>query len=1267
MKGRLLRWQTWLLIVVCIVVNLVGRIIAAKLVLPFWLDAIGTLSAAIVFGPVGGAVCGLLTNLILGLESVSNLAYAIVSVGIGVSVGYFYPRAKKHDFFMIIATSVFAGIVAVILSTPLNMLLYAGRTGNEWGDGLIDMISQDVNVPLLCTILGEAFVDIPDKALSVIIATGAIQIYRKYFKNRLIKATSMLLLISLCGIFFGMDVHAQNYGADYAPTMYDTDEGLATIEINALTQTNDGFIWAGTYAGLYRCDGARFYEINLDDRISNVMQMYVDMNGRLWIGTNDSGIACYNPDTKDIVFYDMESGFPSNSIRSICEDDEGNIYVGTVTSMAMIRTDGTLKVFDDYELYGVRSITSRNNVVAGVTNQGELFFLRDEKFVCKTTLDEDNVSFEVIEAGPGDEYLVGTSDNFVVKVRLQRNDILIGKKYAAGDARYFNKLLYSEDNNGYFYCCESGNGFITEEGKVTDLSTDSFNSAVSDVIVDYQGNLWYASNKQGIIRYSWNPFQDIFAKAKVPGDVVNSVLIHNGLLYVGTNSGLKTIDLKTYYSVPIDNPELFDGVRIRDITEDSKGNLWFSTYGKDGLIEIKNDGIVQTFNEKTKGTEGSKFRLAVELSDGTILASTSTGLNYIKGGDVVATLGEKDGINAQILSLVETDAGTVLAASDGDGLYVIRNGEIIGHIGEEAGLDSLVILKIVPCGDSSYILVSSNSLYYYSNGNARKLNKFPYKNNYDVFLAEDGNAWVCSSAGIYIVDKEELINNGEYNYTLLNKSRGLYSSLTANSKNAFMGGSLYLCCADGVRRIPVNTDDLYDTQYSIRISKLVAEDNEVLPQSDGSYVIPAVSGRIHFEIAVLNFALSNPLLHIYLEGAQDSGITCLQKDIQPLTYMNLPFGDYELHVQVLDVSGSEVVRDEVFKVVKESQIFERLYFKVYLFTVCVLFVLFLGWLIGSIRAGITNLEHWQQEAKIDPMTGFWNKGFSQQELTLVCSKDKGLLMVIDLDNFKLVNDLHGHETGDKVLIRFAELIRSCIRDGDFAGRIGGDEFIVFINGTAEESAVAEKARYLNEEIQKAGVAIVGSDFSIPLGVSIGAVPVPDEGTDYPELFRMADKALYNVKQNGKHGYAVYRNSSSNITDTGTEQGSNLAGLRMILGERGGSKGAYLVDFDKLQMVYRLFVRMSKRTFVNIWIVQFTLTNDDGYEVAEDVMERFVEVLSLNLRSNDVVAPNGKNKVIVIMTDTGSREGQTPLERIVNKWNETPGHEGYTLKYETEDM
>ncbi|WP_197029594.1 ligand-binding sensor domain-containing diguanylate cyclase [Butyrivibrio sp. AE3004] len=1268
------KWQTCLLIAVCVFINLIGRSFAEHFQLPFWLDSIGTIITAIELGPVGGAVCGAFSNILLGIITVNikTLAYLIVSVCIGVSVGLFYPKASTQTAFKVASTAVLTGIVAVAVSTPMNLYLYGGRTGNIWGDGLIDMIARDVNVPVLCTCLGEAFVDIPDKALSVLLASGMIKLYYIFIDRRKKSTADSALLwllvpvIVMTSMTFSINAKAIDMSSEYAATTYDTDDGLATVEINAIAQTNDGYIWAGTYAGLYLCDGYRFEEIVLDERISSVMVLYVDSEGMLWIGTNDSGLACFNPTDRTIRFITEEDGLPSDSIRAICEDTDGYMYVGTATALCMFGKDGKIQTFDDDGIKVVTSLTCNSkDVVAGVTMAGELFIIKNHEYVDKIGLDDENTKFGAVAAGERDEFYAGSTSNYVIQVNVSDDKIELGKKYTIGHSEYFNKLYYSPQNNGFFCGLENSCGFLTKEGKFTEMTTDSFNGAVKDIMVDYQGNVWFASNKQGIVRYSWNPFTDIFARAGVNPEVVNCTLIKDGMLYVGTNNGLVTIDLKTFYAVPIDFPELFKDVRIRYLMEDSKGNLWVSTYGKHGLIEIKADGTIDTYNERNKNTNGSRFRLTMELEDGTIIAASTTGINFINGGVVTGTMGEKEGLTTQVLSMVDIGHGYVELGTDGEGIMIIKDGEIIHQYGKDDGMGSLVIMKIVPCGDNEYLYVTSNALYHYKDEKVTKLTNFPYNNNYDVFFTEDGYAWISSSAGIFIVKKSDLLENGEYNYMLLNKGRGLYSALTANSENSYYNGSLYLCCADGVRRIAIADENVVDTDYTITISKLTANNEIIEPDENGNYVIPAISGRITFDVAALNFTLSDPLLHIFLEGTGDDGITCKQKEMKSLSYINLPYGDYTLRVQVYDSAGKDIVREEKFHITKESQIFERTYFKAYLIFVCTLFVMFIGWLIGNIRMGITNMEKLEKEARIDPMTGFWNKGYTQLALEEICKESKGILMMIDLDNFKLVNDVFGHETGDKVLAKFAELVRSCVREDDFVGRIGGDEFVAFIQGTSEEGAVAEKERFLNEEILKSGEEIMGQDMGIPLGVSIGAVATTDEGDEYANLFRKADKALYSVKQNGKHGYFMYKNSSINAGEE--VQAAGVAGIKMVLEERGIQKGAYFVDFDKLQMAYRLFSRMAKRTIVNIWLVQFVMTRDDGEDVDDKVMERFVEVLTASLRSNDVMAMNGKNKVILILTVIDAENGHTPIERIINQWNSLEGHEGYSLTYETEGM
>ncbi len=1274
---RFKSWRSYLLIAVCVVVNIVGRTIATKLQPPFWLDTVGTIIAAIQLGPLGGGITGAFTNILLSYDSVPDLLYIIVSVAIGVSVGILYPKDKRFDAFGIVATAVLAGLISVVLSTPLNIIFHDGAVRNIWGDNLIIMLSQSLNVPWMCTFFGQAFVDIPDKALCSFIAVSVLG-FHKYIKTKNNEKKNntavMIFLIIAAGsvMSFGTAISAAaksnaDFSSEYAAISYDTEDGLASGEINAVAQTPDGYIWAGTYSGLYRYDGHKFENAELDERISNVMQLYVDSKGNLWIGTNDSGIACYNPETGEKVFYSAENGLSSNSIRAICEDDEGNIYVGTVTQLCVISHDGQVKEYENTELYGVRTMDMYDGIINGVTNGGEVFFIKNGNTINVSSMEDDNnVYYAAVAAGRNGEYLVGTSAGYALRVRVSDDGKMETiKQIQTGETSYFNKILYSEENEGFFFCCENGLGFIDNENHVTDLSQEEFNSSVGDVIIDYQGNIWFASNKQGILRFSHNPFEDIFAKAQIASDVVNALLIKDDILYIGMDRGLEAINLTSFAKVDFNNSNMFEGVRVRHLMEDSKGNLWVSTYGQDGLIELKSDDSVMSYNESTAGTVGGRFRLAMELSDGTILAVSSTGLNYIKDGKVTKTLSEADGLTTQILSMVQESDGKVVAGSDGDGVFIIENGEITDRINEEDGLESPVVLKVVPCSEG-YIFVTSNALYHYSDGLASRLNAFPYSNNYDVYISDAGEAWVSSSAGIYVVNEKDLLENKEYSYTLLNRTRGFYTSLTANAHNVINSEDLYLCCTDGVRRISTTSYNSFDNDYNIRISRLTAAD-EVVSETDGIYRIPAVQGRIEFDVAVLNFTLSNPFLKIFLEGAQDDGITCFQNEMQSLVYTNLPYGNYKLHVQVINPADMSVIREEEFPVIKDSQLYERNYFKIYLLFVIVMFIFFIGWIIERIRRGMTNMKTWQKEATIDPMTGLLNKAASKRELTALCKTKKGILMMIDLDSFKLVNDLYGHDMGDRILIRFADIIRSCIRENDLAGRMGGDEFIAFIQGTSEESAVAEKAYVLNKEIVKSAKEFMGDDMTIPLGASIGAVVVPDQGTEYDKLFGYADKALYNVKQNGKHGYAMYRKSGGRITGDEDNQNIGIAGIRKILGERNEGKGAYKVDFDKLQAIYRTFVRLSKRVDARVWIVQFMVNPPEGQELSPDVVEQFYEILAGTLRTNDVVALNGKSQVLAIMTDIEPSNGAAPIERILKRWNDAPGHDGYDVTYETEAL
>lgn len=163
------------------------------------------------------------------------------------------------------------------------------------------------------------------------------------------------------------------------------------------------------------------------------------------------------------------------------------------------------------------------------------------------------------------------------------------------------------------------------------------------------------------------------------------------------------------------------------------------------------------------------------------------------------------------------------------------------------------------------------------------------------------------------------------------------------------------------------------------------------------------------------------------------------------------------------------------------------------------------------------ISRWKEAADNDALTGIYNrKGLEEKILGILNSSrdSKGVLLFLDLDDFKQINDSKGHAFGDKVLRTVAEKIKSCVRSTDVVGRIGGDEFIVFLNGVGEKNAALKKAEEIDRKIQD---GLNG----YPVTVSIGIAQFPEDGAEYDVLIKRADQALYYSKNKGKNRYTFY--------------------------------------------------------------------------------------------------------------------------------------------------
>lgn len=166
----------------------------------------------------------------------------------------------------------------------------------------------------------------------------------------------------------------------------------------------------------------------------------------------------------------------------------------------------------------------------------------------------------------------------------------------------------------------------------------------------------------------------------------------------------------------------------------------------------------------------------------------------------------------------------------------------------------------------------------------------------------------------------------------------------------------------------------------------------------------------------------------------------------------------------------------------------------------------------------------EKERDTDNLTQLMTKAAAQRETQkYIDSTDKrAALLVIDIDDFKTVNDTYGHAYGDAVIRLMGECIRQAFRDSDILGRFGGDEFVLFLPYMEKEETVVQRVDHLaalmNEriEVPESARCIYGS---------IGIAFYPDSGTTYDELFRHADEALYRSKQLGEGHYSFYMDAN----------------------------------------------------------------------------------------------------------------------------------------------
>lgn len=284
----------------------------------------------------------------------------------------------------------------------------------------------------------------------------------------------------------------------------------------------------------------------------------------------------------------------------------------------------------------------------------------------------------------------------------------------------------------------------------------------------------------------------------------------------------------------------------------------------------------------------------------------------------------------------------------------------------------------------------------------------------------------------------------------------------------------------------------------------------------------------------------------------------------------------------------------------------------------------------------------------DALTGLWDRAYTEKTVnTMLTQGIKGTLLMIDMDNFKAINDNYGHIAGDKTLTMFADTLRKYTKEDDVLCRIGGDEFVVFIKGIVSKSEIGNLAADIISDLC---YKLEQSKFETNSSVSIGISQTPEDGTEFNKLYNSADKALYYVKQNGKNSYHFY---SDRVLEENSRAGKtvDLKYLRELMSRADSGRGAYLLDYDSFHHVYNFISRFVERNNKDVQTVLFTIIEEDSQPLDVSEMEVVLELLDTaihtSLRRSDVSTRYSSKQVIVILMDTTTENGDMVANRILD--------------------
>ena len=937
---------------------------------------------------------------------------------------------------------------------------------------------------------------------------------RKYIKLLFVLSTMFFAVYFNNVNAFAENSDTEKYERDYLSRVFNSENGLEGTTANCICPDSNGFLWFGSYTGLYRYDGNEFKKYLLNGRSLPVNDIVEDESGNLWIGTNGDGVYSFDgTDFSECQLNDEARG--SSVVNTLYLDSDEKVWVGTKAGLFVIdTTDGAsnIKTAVEYTQFSnmiIRDVAENSDDEKIIIQKtGEVYLLKDKtaRKLFLPLADEDG-SPRCCSEGKDGIFYIGTDAGKILKVS---NTGKILCKIDGGGLFSFN-AIFQMNGKEYWVCSDTGIGILKDD-KVSkvDLSVDD---SVEGGCQDYQGNYWFVSSRQGVLQIYENHFSNLSDYWGIK-QTVNSIQNYGSKTYVGCDSGLYCFKGKK--KIEDNLTKACSGMRIRQIYRDRDNNLWISTY-QDGVKVLYTNGQIFSYNTVNSGLETNQIRCIWQRENKEILIGTEDGLFIRRFNGTIQKFTNDIILNTKrILDVTEDEEGIVYVATDGYGVYKIKDDTVECVFCKKKGLLSNVAMKVVPSNrtDGIWVVTGEGICFVDRKNNIEAVTDIPIANSLDLLLNDD-KAIILAGNGFFEVKEKDLLKkNATYKY--FDKKDGLPIDFTANAGNTIEGGTLYMCGTTGLTSIDLNekysqktirlyvnaiTEDGRDINYnnngnngqesnfqSGQKENSQNEDNKIEDNEIGNIISPSAH-RVNIDVRMINFVHQNVYVGYFLEGMdkQETKLTDLDSDI---SYTNLDGGTYTYHYKIYNEETGKCVSQLSLYLKKKYTFWEepRVRALVVFLAIAVLTLLFII-LVALREKGVKRkyyLEFLQEKdeevselAYKDLVTGVYNRNYFEHEKEKIDLTKMKALLSVSVNHAEYFKGKYGVFFMESVLRKGIKVLQDCTSESIKICRVSENIFYFwFMEPVQMETYICD----IKEAFKK-----IGEQENIPYSFSVGAI------------------------------------------------------------------------------------------------------------------------------------------------------------------------------------